>query len=146
MTWNKNTPETEMNDDIKALSEHGVTLSYADIKRNSKGEITGIKVTYSAKDGSNGSLVLDNTKPISTIKFYKQEDEMGFGEPANTDFMNGLAMGDRFNPVNKFQGFQFNDDKDSLPGQQFHYEFPNGDSFSGQSSAKVIIQNPGKNL
>jgi hypothetical protein len=144
MTWNKNTPESEMNEDIKALSEHGVTLSYSDIKRNDKGEITGIKVTYSATDGSNGSLALDNTKPINTIKFYKQEDEMGFGEPTQTDFMNGLALGDGFNPNDHLQGFQFNEDKDALPGQQFHYEFPNGNSFSGQSSAKVIIQNPGK--
>lgn len=144
MTWDKNTPETEMNEDIKALSEHGVTLSYSDIKRNGKGEITGIKVTYSAKDGSNGSLALDNTKPINTIKFYKQEDEMGFGEPKQADFMNGLAFGDGFNPNDNLGGFQFKEDNEALPGHQFHYEFPNGNSFSGQSSAKVIIQNPGK--
>jgi hypothetical protein len=144
MTWNKNTPESEMNEDIKALSEHGVLLNYADIKRNDKGEITAITVTYSAKDGSKGSMTLDNKKPINTIKFYKQEDEMGFGEPAQTDFLNGLVMGDGFNADDQLQRFQFKKDEDGLPGQQFHYEFPNGNSFGGQSSSKIIIQNAGK--
>jgi chromosome segregation ATPase len=41
------------------------------------------------------------------------------------------------------KGFQFNDDKDNLTGQQFHFEFPNGNSF-GQSYSKVIIKNDGK--
>ena len=144
MTWNKNTPESEMNDDIKALSEHGVLLNYADIKRNEKGEITAITVTYSAKDGSKGSMTMDNKKPINTIKFYKQEDEMGFGEPTQTDFLNGLVLGDGFNGDEQIQRFQFKNDEDGLPGQQFHYEFPNGSSFGGQSSAKIIIQNAGK--
>lgn len=144
MTWNKNTPESEMNDDIKALSEHGVVINYSDIKRNEKGEITSITVTYNAKDGSKGSLTLDNKKPINTIKFYKQEDEMGFGEPAQTDFLNGLVMGDGFNPNGNLGRFQFKEDNDALPGHQFHYEFPNGNSFGGQSSSKIIIQNAGK--
>jgi hypothetical protein len=143
MTWNKNTPESEMNDDIKALSEHGVTISYSDVKRNDKGEITAIKVNYLDKNGSNGSLSLNNQKPINTIKFYKQDDEVGFGEPSNSDFMSGNAWANGFNQNDMMQGFQFNDDKDNLPGQQYHFEFPNGNSF-GQSSSKVIIKKEGK--
>ncbi len=97
MTWNKNTPEQEMKDDIKALAEHEVTISYSDVKRNSKGEITAIKVTYADAKGNKGSLEMDNQKPINTIKFFKQGDEVGFGEPANRDFFSG---------VNGFSGFQ----------------------------------------
>ena len=143
MTWNKNTPENEMKDDIKALKEHGVTLSYSDVKRNSKDEITAIKVDYTDTNGNKGSLALDNQKPINTIKFYKQEDEVGFGEPSNADFISGNALANGFNPNDMMKGFQFNGNEDGLPGQQFHFEFPNGNSF-GQSSSKVIIKKDGK--
>jgi hypothetical protein len=69
---------------------------------------------------------------------------MGFGEPAQTDFLNGLVLGDGFNADDQFQKFQFKNDEDGLPGHQFHYEFPNGNSFGGQTSSKIIIQNAGK--
>ena len=37
MTWNKNTAEQEMKDDIKALkTNNGVTIKYSNLKRNSK--------------------------------------------------------------------------------------------------------------
>lgn len=143
MTWNKNTPESEMNDDIKALKEHGVTISYSDIKRNSKGEITAIKVAYTDKGGSKGNMALDNQKPINTIKFYKQDDEMGFGEPSGSNFVSGNNFAYGFNPNDMMKSFQFNGNEDGLPGQQFHFDFPNGKSF-GQSSSKVIIQKDGK--
>jgi hypothetical protein len=143
MTWNKNTPETEMNDDIKAIKEHGVIISYSDVKRNAKGEITAIKVDYADKGGSKGSMTLDNQKPINTIKFYKQDDEVGFGEPSGSDFISGNALANGFNPNGMMKGFSFNDDKDSLPGNQYHFEFPNGNAF-GQSNSKTIIQKDGK--
>lgn len=143
MTWNKNTPESEMNDDIKALKDHGVTISYSDVKRNSKDEITAIKVEYVDTNGNKGSLALDNQKPINTIKFYKQNDEVGFGEPSGSDFMSGNSLANGFNSNDIMKGFQFNGNEDGLPGQQFHFEFPNGNSF-GQSSSKVIIKKDGK--
>jgi DNA-binding protein YbaB len=143
MTWNKDTPETEMKDDIKALKEHGVTISYSDVKRNSKGEITAIKVDYTDKGGSKGSLALDNQKPINTIKFYKQDDEMGFGEPADSNFMTGNNFAYGFNQNDMMKGFPFNGNEDGSPGQQFHYEFPNGNSFGG-SNSKIIIKKDGK--
>jgi hypothetical protein len=141
MTWNKNTPESEMNDDIKALKEHGVTISYSDVKRNANGEITSIKVDYTDKGGSNGSLSLNNQKPINTIKFYKQDDEIGFGEPSGANFMmeNNLAG---FDPNSFMKNFQF-DNGEGLPGQQFHFEFPEGGT-DGQSSSKIIIKKDGK--
>jgi hypothetical protein len=83
MTWNKNTPEQEMQDDIKALKEYGVTINYANVKRNDKKEITGIDVTFEDAEGNKGSLSYNQVKPITTIKFYKQGDTVGFGEPTN---------------------------------------------------------------
>ena len=143
MTWNKDTPESEMNDDIKALKEQGVTISYSNIKRNSKGEITAIKVDYADAGGSTGSLSLNNQKPINVIKVYKQDGEVGFGEPSGSDFTNGNNFAYNFNPNDMMKGFQFNGNEDGLPGQQFHFEFPNGSSF-GESSSKVIIKKDGK--
>ncbi len=128
MTWNKSTPETEMNDDIKALASHGVTISYSNVKRNDKGEITAIRVEYSDPNGNKGAMECDNKKPINTIKFFKQEDEVGFGDPEGSEMM---------------KQFNLNDDNGGLPGQSFNYSFPNGNS-SGQSSSKIMIQKEGK--
>jgi hypothetical protein len=84
MTWNATTPEQEMKDDIKALKEHDVTINYANVKRNDKNEITGIDVTFEDSEGNKGSLSYSQNKPITTIKFYKQGETIGFGEPSNT--------------------------------------------------------------
>ena len=101
MTWNKNTPESEMKDDIKALAEKGITIKYSGVKRNSKDEITAIKVEYSDRKGNRGKMELENQNPITTIKFFKQDEVIGFGEPSNgndmfggNSFMNGFANAD----------------------------------------------------
>ena len=146
MTWNKSTPESEMKDDIKALGEKGITIHYSDIKRNAKNEITGIRVDYSDRKGNKGNIEYNNQKPIGTIKFYKNGEEVGFGDPngndtriAGNDFMNmnGLA-----NPQDFMKQFQLgNGDKNS---QSFSFSFPNdGESF-GQSKSKIMIQKDGK--
>lgn len=106
MTWNKNTPEQEMQDDIKALNEYGVTIKYANIKRNDKNEITGIDVSFEDKEGNKGSLSYNQNKPISTIKFYKQDNEIGFGEPSNV--FDSFAFSDKLIENDKMEyGFKY---------------------------------------
>ncbi|MFY8008816.1 MAG: hypothetical protein ACOVNW_03920, partial [Flavobacterium sp.] len=83
MTWNKNTPEQEMKDDVKALKEYGVTIKYNNVKRNEKKEIIAIEVAFEDQSGSKGTLSYNSPNPIPTIKFYKQDDAVGFGEPEN---------------------------------------------------------------
>lgn len=142
MTWNKNTPEQEMKDDIKALSEYGVTIKYANVKRNSDNEITAIDVTFEDNNGSKGSLSYNNKKPITTIKFFKQGDEVGFGDPENSfggnPFFSGFSGDEDF-----FKGHNFNFDSDSLATDKFEFKFPEGQSF-GQSKSKIIIKKDGK--
>ena len=145
MTWNKSTPESEMKDDSKALETKGITIKYSDVKRNSDNEITSIKVEYSDRKGNKGNLEYHNQKPIGTITFYKNGEEIGFGEPNNqsnnliagNDFMNGFG-----NPQELIKKFQLgNGDKNS---QSFSFSFPNeGESF-GQSKSKIMIQKDGK--
>ena len=138
MTWNKNTPESEMKDDIKALAEKGITIKYSDVKRNSKNEITAIKVEYSDRKGNKGSMNLNNQNPINTIRFFKQNDEIGFGEPTNSNgFMvspfNGLAGGDSF-----MKQFNF----ETIPD---FFDFKSDDgSITTKKKTQIMIQKDGK--
>lgn len=144
MTWNKKTPESEMKEDVKALSEKGITIKYSGVKRNSNDEITAIKVEYSDRKGNKGNLEYNNQKPIGTIKFYKNGDEIGFGEPntfnnmiAGNDFMNGFS-----NPQDIMKQFQFgNGGNDS---RSFSFSFPNDSEGMSSSKSKIMIQKDGK--
>ncbi len=145
MTWKKNTPEQEMKDDCKALAEKGITIKYSNVKRNSKDEITSIRVEYSDRKGNKGNLEYDNQKPIGTITFYKNGEEVGFGEPNNSngiasnDFMNGFS-----NPQELLKQFQLGNGNDN--SQSFSFSFPkDGESF-GQSKSRIQIQKDGKKL
>lgn len=80
ITWNKNTPEQQMKDDVKVFAEKGVALKYSNVKRNDKNEIIAITISYKTKIGEKGSLRYDNIKPIADIKIYKQNNNVGFGQ------------------------------------------------------------------
>lgn len=139
MTWNATTPEQEMKDDIKALAEYGVTIKYANVKRNDKNQITAIDVSYEDKNGSKGSLSYKNNKPIATIKFYKQDDEVGFGNPSNS-FEDVMAFSD-FGNGEAFKQFNFNFDNDSIPSLDFTMP---GNKPRISSIKKSIIKKDGK--
>lgn len=141
MTWNKTTPEQEMKDDIKALAEYGVTIKYSNVKRNEKREITAIDVSFEDKNGNKGTLSYKNNKPISTIKFFKQDDEIGFGEPSSNSIEDILAFSDL--PSDKFKQFNFNFDTDSLSTDSFEFKTPNGNPFI-TTKKKFIYQKDGK--
>lgn len=140
MTWNKNTPEQEMKDDIKALAEHGVTVKYANVKRNDKNEITAIEVSFESKTGEKGTLSYNNKKPIGTIKIYKQGDEVGFGEPSNSNnpFISSWTRNDDF-----MKNFDFHIEGDSLSPEKFEFKFPKGDFFN-KGKSKIIIKKDGR--
>lgn len=140
MTWNKSTPEQEMKDDIKALAEHGVTVKYANVKRNDKNEITAIDVSFEAITGEKGSLSYNNKKPIATIKIYKNGDEVGFGEPSNSSnpFITNWTPNEDF-----MKDFDFHFEGDSLSPEKFMFKMPKGDSFS-KGKSKIIIKKDGK--
>ncbi|MBF6640850.1 hypothetical protein IVB69_05115 [Flavobacterium sp. J49] len=142
MTWNKNTPEQEMKDDIKALSEYGVTIKYNNVKRNAKNEITAINVSFEDKNGNKGSLSYDNKNPISTIKFFKNGDEVGFGNAGNS-FDGNPFITDFPGNENFLKEYNFNFDQDSLSTDKFEFKLPNAQSF-GQSKSKIIIKKDGK--
>ena len=144
ITWNKNTPEDEIKDDVKALMDKGITIKYSNVKRNSKNEITGLKMEYSDRKGNKGKLELDNTTPIPRIKFFKQGETIGFGEPLNeNNFFGGNPMLNGFADVEDLiKQFKFNSTDGDL--QSFNFTFPNnGENFSN-SKSQLRIHKEGK--
>ncbi len=136
MTWNKNTPEQEMKDDINALKAYGVTIKYNNIKRNDKNEITAIEVAFEDQSGSKGNLSYNSPKPIPTIRFYKQGEAVGFGEPENSFGNNPFISS--FSGDDLMKKFQFNFDNDSLSIDKFDFRIPEGQSF-GQTKSRIKI-------
>jgi hypothetical protein len=144
MTWNKTTPESEMNDDVKALKKYGVTINYSDVKRNAKNEITGLKVSYEDEKGNKGELKLNQQSPISTISFYKAGSEIGFGTPANSNgmenfFFNGVPNG------KMLQQFGFHDEDRNPSTDNFQFNFSdNNDAPKSNRKSKIVIKKPNK--
>ncbi len=143
MNWNKNTPEQEMNDDCKALLEKGITIKYSNVKRNSKQEITGLKIEYSDRKGNKGNMELNNQNPIAPITFFKQGDQIGFGNGSNSQMNNG----------NDMLSSLFSGNGNDLM-KQFQFNF-NGENFDSQGldalpkekrlgKSKIIIKKDGK--
>jgi hypothetical protein len=67
-----------------AKSNFNVVLNFSKIKRNSNGEITAIKVTYTGKKGLSGATEINETKPIKTFTFFIDGGKMGFIELNNS--------------------------------------------------------------
>ncbi len=84
MTWDKNTSDEEISKDINTLKEQGVTITYSNLKRNSNNEIIGIKVEFKDTKGHFGIIEFNGEKAIQPIRFFKTDDEIGFGEPKKT--------------------------------------------------------------
>ena len=140
MTWNKTTPESEMNDDVKALKKYGVTINYSDVKRNANIEITGIKVSYEDEKGNKGELKLNQQSPISTINFYKSGNEIGFGTPSNSNPMNSFSFGGAPNgSAVKIFGFHDEDGNPSTESFRFNFSDKN-ESPKSTKKSKIIIK------
>lgn len=63
-------------DDMK--KRHGVTLKFSKVKRNSNGEITGIKAEYKDPTGKKGATAVSGNDPIAPIRFFKGNGTVGF--------------------------------------------------------------------
>lgn len=142
MTWKKDTPEQEMKDDCKALAEKGITIKYSNVKRNSSNEITGIRVEYSDRKGNKGNLEYDNQKPIGTIVFSKNGDEIGFGTPSQNNFglANAEGLFDFSNPQELLKQFQ----QGNSNSKSYSFSFPEEGEVYGQTKSRIEIQKEGK--
>lgn len=140
MTWNKNTPEQEMKDDINSLkSNNGIIIKYSNLKRNSKSEIVSIKIEYTDNEGNSGSQEYNNKNAIPEIKFYKKNGEIGFGD-SNSN--NNFALGNL--DFNDFQKQFSNRIKiDTLGNNNFGFSLEDKNRENIKKS-KIIIQKNGR--
>lgn len=77
----KNTSDSELKEKAATMKAEGVTLKFSKVKRNSEGEITGIKVEFKDDKGNKGVNHIDSSEPIHPIFFYKTAESVGFGKP-----------------------------------------------------------------
>ncbi|MCZ8145592.1 M56 family metallopeptidase [Flavobacterium sp.] len=78
--WDKNATEAEMKKDIAFAKAQGIILKYSKLKRNDWGEITQIKVQYSAGD-SKGETTIMSDSGIKPLVFVKSNSYIGFAAP-----------------------------------------------------------------
>ncbi|WP_395047612.1 M56 family metallopeptidase [Flavobacterium sp.] len=93
MIWTKDTPDDEIKNDVQSMKKMGIDVIYSDIKRNSQGEITAIKIAFKDKIGKTGSLLYSGDTPIRTIVLRKETDandntKVSLGELAEQDNSN----------------------------------------------------------
>ncbi|MCF6132235.1 M56 family metallopeptidase [Flavobacterium wongokense] len=159
VTVNKNSTDAEMKKDASELKKtHGITLKYSKVKRNSDGEITGIKVEFKDKDGNKGVSQVDGKEPIKPIHFYKNDSGVGFGRPKElrmyTNYSTGgndnapmaIAIGDSVNVVGNFD-FDFDLDlpePPEAPESPEAVELPEApEAFAWGDNQKIIIKTDG---
>lgn len=67
MIWTKSTPEDEMQSDVESMKNFGIEVNYSNVKRNEKGEIISIAISFKDKEGRSGHSEFeyeDGIKPI----------------------------------------------------------------------------------
>ena len=126
------------------LKKYGVTINYSDVKRNTKNEITGLKVSYEDEKGNKGELKLNQQSPISTINFYKSGNEIGFGTPSNSNPMNSFSFSGVPNgSAVKIFGFHDEDGNPSTENFRFNFSDKN-DAPKSTKKSKIVIKKPNK--
>jgi hypothetical protein len=162
----KNSTDSEMKNDAAVLkNDYGITLKCSKVKRNSSGEITGIKVEFKDKEGNKGVSQVDGKEPIKPIHFYKNDNGIGFGSPKQTKVYATIGSGENEDApmamvlndsVNIVGNFDFDFDMDiEVPEAPESPEAPEAPEFSkmpeipGQMNwdnqeTKIVIKKDGK--
>ncbi|NJB37429.1 M56 family metallopeptidase [Croceivirga sp. JEA036] len=85
ITIDKNSTDEVLESDANFLAEQGVILEYKQLKRNSNGEITSLKIAYDNNNGSKG--VYQQTKNEGTIAPFKISISFENNETAYIDIL-----------------------------------------------------------
>ena len=76
--YTMNATKAEMESDALRLKKsQNVDLTFSNIKRNSKGEITALTIAFDDNKGSTGKSETNSDKPIDTIKFVSKKYATG---------------------------------------------------------------------
>ena len=80
VTTDKNATDEEMKTDSEELKKQGIEYTFSNVKRNSKGEITSIKIKFDDYNGHKGVSNINGDEPIKPIYFNadKENGQIGF--------------------------------------------------------------------
>ncbi|MFK7001929.1 M56 family metallopeptidase [Flavobacterium oreochromis] len=122
ITTDKNSSDQEMKDDAKIAKEKfGVTIKFSKVKRNTKGEITAIKIEYKDLEGKKGMTHIQGDEPIKPIYFHKTKNKIGFGKANELNIVKNLHKSN--NEDSNF-GFSFLDKEENLAPDTNEIEIP----------------------
>lgn len=116
ITIDSDTSDKELNDIKDMLKEHGITVKFSNIKRNSDGELTGIKIELKDENGNSAVSQTSSTQPIQTFSFGRKNGSL-YVSQGKGGFGNFTFFGD---------DMHFNFDRDSI----FQHHFSKLDSLN----------------
>lgn len=94
----KNSTDKELKFDCEQIKKQSnVDLKVSKIKRNSKGEITRIQVSFDDNNGSNSVHNVESDVPITSFKFVISKDKNGKGEVGFYDISEQTSNSDNEN-------------------------------------------------
>lgn len=162
---NKNTTDAELKEYTAMMKEQGITFKASKVKRNSAGEIIGIKLDFKDAKGNKGSSHVNGTEPIKPIQFYKNNSGVGFGSPKQVkiythsesgqseDATTSVTIDDSTDVADNFN-FDFNMDFDApeppeapeapeMPEAPEAPEAPQLRTWSNNTNTNVVIKTDG---
>ena len=111
ITVDSDTSDNELDDIKDMLKEHGITAKFSNIKRNSGGELTGIKIELKDENGNTAVSQTSSNVPIQTFSFGRKNGSL-YVSQGKSHFGNFAFFGDDMT-------FDFNFDHDSIFGHHF---------------------------
>ena len=119
ITIDKDTKDSEFKEITNTLKKHDIEASFSKIKRNKKGEITGIKIELEDKKGNSSSTSFSSSEPINAITLGAKNDSL-YITSANS---NSFSFNGRHS-LSKHFDFSFDDDKDEMiiNGKKYNFD------------------------
>jgi len=114
ITIDSDTSDEELDDIKTMLKEHGITAKFSNIKRNSDGELTGIKIELKDTNGNTAVSQTSSNMPIQTFSFGRKNNSL-YVSQGKGHFGNFAFFGDDMN-----FDFNFDFDHDSIFKHRFH--------------------------
>lgn len=111
MIWTKDSSDEELKRDIEAMKKEGINVTFSKLKRNSKGEITSIKVEFKDKNGKAGVNFVMSDEPIKPICLRKTNDFVGFGKSSKAGMATNIKKDE--NHEDEYL-FSFSNDEDEI--------------------------------
>ncbi|WP_423740236.1 M56 family metallopeptidase [Flavobacterium columnare] len=146
ITTDKSSTDQEIKEDTKiAKDKFGVILKYSKIKRNSKGEITAIKIEYKDTNGKKGMTHIQGDDPIKPIYFHKIKDRIGFGKASEINLNKNFY---KSNNEDTDFGFSFLEkENDGVPdSNQIELPTPENQNNLEKKEEKPVVKNYSKSI